>query len=56
MCLACFFVRGSINKPLNNSTGQPDKEIFFNGIHISEVGYKIWAQDILANCGSALGR
>lgn len=40
-------IRCSINSQLNGEDGKPRTDIFFDGIHINEDGYEIWAQDIL---------
>ena len=47
LCDGRRVIRCSINRQLLNPDGQPDPEIFFDGIHISEKGYEIWADDIL---------
>jgi len=49
LCDGKKVVRCSINKQLLDRNGQPDTKIFFDGIHISEKGYEIWAKDILKN-------
>ncbi|MGL4854444.1 MAG: exo-alpha-sialidase [Lentisphaeria bacterium] len=43
----------SINEKLLDESGEPCKEIFFDGIHINGDGYKIWAEDILTNLKKA---
>ncbi len=42
----------SINSKLLDAYGQPDKKIFFDGIHLNEKGYEIWANDILSKLKS----
>ena len=49
LCDGKRVIRCSISQQLLDESGQPSKKIFFDGIHISADGYRIWAQDILKN-------
>ncbi|MFC4993404.1 exo-alpha-sialidase [Rubritalea tangerina] len=53
LCDGKKVIHCSINSKLRDHSGQPDKKIFFDGIHISPDGYQIWAQDILQQLKSA---
>ncbi|GAA5497131.1 hypothetical protein Rhal01_03321 [Rubritalea halochordaticola] len=47
LCDGKKVIRCSINQQLLDEQGQPNKKIFFDGIHLSTEGYEIWAKDIL---------
>ena len=49
LCDGKRVLRASISKKLLDENGQPNKKIFFDGIHLNEIGYRIWAKDIIKN-------